>query len=271
MKGLTIFFCGLILTATTVTAGDGTKIRIAGAGGMIPLVTDLAKAYMAEKKDILIEVNQRSIESTGGVMSAAEGKIEIGMSARALKDDEKKLGLHSVEIARTATVVGVNRSVSVREISSDHLCRVFAGRVTDWKDLGGGKGSIVALSRPDRDATKESIRKNVPCYKDLTEPSSVVTIATSPEMTKVLSGRPDTIGFTDSVAVDSSAGAIVPLRLDGVAPTPENVMKGKYKVIKNNFLLVKGQPSGHIKDFIEFVKGPKGSRIIEAHKAVPIK
>jgi phosphate transport system substrate-binding protein len=111
----------------------------------------------------------------------------------------------------------------------------------------------------------------LPCFKTLKEAASVVTIATAPEMTKVLSSRPHSIGFTDSVAVEDSAGAIVPLTLDGVEPSIEQVKNGKYKIIKHNFLVTKGQASGPAKDFIDFVKGPKGSKIIQTHKAVPVK
>jgi phosphate transport system substrate-binding protein len=90
-------------------------------------------------------------------------------------------------------------------------------------------------------------------------------------MGKILSSRPHTIGFTDSVAIDDSAGAIIGLKLDGVAPIPENVRNGKYKIIKDNYLVTKGQPKGAVKSFIDFIKGPKGAKIIEANKAVPVK
>lgn len=272
MKGLRSLCCGVVIMLVSAQgAAAETRIRVAGAGGMISLVTELAKAYMAENKDVLIEVNQKSIESKGGVMSASEGKVEIGMSARPLKEDEKGLGVQAVEISRSATVIGVNRSVALKDISSENLCRIYEGKVTGWQDLGGGKDGILPLTRPDRDATKETVRMYVPCFKELKESSAVVTIATAPEMTKVLSTRAHTIGFTDSVAVDDSAGAIVALKLDGVEPTPEQVKTGKYKIIKHNFLITKGQAAGPAKDFISFIKGPKGAKVIQAHKAVPVK
>lgn len=272
MQGVRNLFCAVvILMLTAHNAFADARIRIAGAGGMISLVTELAKAYMAENKNVVIEVNQNSIESKGGVMSASEGKVEIGMSARPLKDDEKGLGVQAVEIARLATVVGVNRSVALKDISSVDLCRIYEGKVTNWKDLGAGKDPVLALTRPDKDATKETVRMYVPCFKDLNEASWVVTIATAPEMSKILSVRPNTIGFTDSVAVEKAAGAIVPLKLDGVEPLPENVRTGKYKIIKHNFLVTKGQAAGPAKDFIGFIRGPKGAKIIQAHKAVPVK
>ncbi len=258
-----------LLLAGNVFGED--KIRVAGAGGMITLATELAKMYMAENRNVVIEVNQKSIESTGGIMSAAGGQIEIGMSARPLKDDEKGLGLTVIEIARVATVIGVNKSVPLKAITSEQLCRIYAGVSTNWNDLNAGKDNIMPLSRPDRDATKESLRKSLVCFNELKESSSVVVVPTAPEMTKILVNRPGTIGFTDSVAIADSGGAIVGLAIDGVAPTSENVRTGKYRIIKDYFLLTKGEPKGAVKAFIEFVKSPKGARVIEANTAVPVK
>ena len=270
MKKITVsLVMALVLLAGNVFAEE--KIRIAGAGGMITLVTELAKAYMAENKHVVIEVNQKSIESTGGIMSAAEGQIEIGMSARKLKDDEKVRGLTVFEIARVATVIGVNKSVTLKAITSEQLCRIYAGALSNWKDLNGGAENIIPLTRPDRDATKETVRNSLVCFKDLKEAPSVVIVPTSPEMTRLLANRPATIGFTDAIAVDDSGGAIIGLTLDGVAPTADSVRTGKYKIIKNNFLLTKGEPRGAVKGFIDFVKGPKGAKIIEANKAVAIR
>lgn len=263
--------CGMVLAVIVVMAAGtaaAQPIKIAGSGGMIPLVTELAKAYMAENRDVTIEVNQKSIESTGGIMGSAEGRLDIGMSARYLKEDEKSLGLQVVEIARVATVVGVGRGVALSDISSDTLCRVYEGKILNWKELGGPDENILSLTRPDRDATKDSVRKNIPCFRDLRETASVVIVATAPEMAKILSARSNAIGFTDSVAVDDSAGAIHAVKLDGVAPVPDNVRSGKYRVIKNFLLLTKGQPAGPVKGFIDFVRGPKGAKIIEANKAV---
>lgn len=270
MKKITVcMVAALMMIAGTAFAEE--KIRIAGSGSMISLLNELAKAYAAENKSVVFDINQKSIESTGGVQTAAAGQVEIGLASRALKDDEKSL-VHAVEISRVATVIGVNKSVTLKGITSEQLCRIYAGSATNWKDLGGGAaGDIVPLTRPDRDATKDTVRKSIACFKDLKESPSVVIVPTAPEMTKMLSNRPATIGFTDSVAVDDAGGAIISLTLDGVAPTSENVRTSKYKIIKNNFLLTKGEPKGAVKAFIDFVKGPKGAKIIEANKAVPVK
>ena len=259
----------LVLFAGTAFAEE--KIRIAGSGSMIPLLNDLAKTYMAENKNVVIEINQKSIESTGGVQSAAAGQIEIGMASRALKDDEKTLGLQAIEISRVAAAIGVNKSVTVREISSENLCKVYSGAIATWKDLGGTAERITPLTRPESDAAKVVLRAGITCFRNLKESSSVVVVPTAPEMNKLLSNRPGSIGITDATAVDDSGGAIIALKLDGVAPTSDNVKSGKYKIIKDNYLVTKGEPAGAVKAFIAFIRGPKGAKIIESNQAVPFK
>ncbi|MBI5076368.1 MAG: substrate-binding domain-containing protein [Nitrospirae bacterium] len=270
MNKIAVFMAtALLMVAGSASAGE--KITVAGAGGMISLVTELAKAYMAEHRDTVIEVNQKSLESKGGIMSAADGKVAIGMASRPLKDEEKKLGISAVEIARVANVLGVNKSISLADITSENVCKIYSGRAVKWSEVGGPAEPIMALTRQDADATKEVVRKHIACFRDLKEPASVVMVSTHAEMNKILSTRPFTIGFTDTMAVEDSAGAIVSLKLDGVAPTSENVRNGKYKMIKNMNLVVKGEPRGEAKAFIDFVKGPKGTKIIEANKAVAVK
>jgi phosphate transport system substrate-binding protein len=258
-----------IMTAGSAFAGE--KITIAGAGGMITLVTELAKTYMAAHKDTVIEVNQKSIESKGGIMSAADGKVDIGMSARLLKDDEKILGIRTIEIARVANVIGVNKSVPITDITSENVCKIYSGKATKWSDLGGPAEAIMVLSKSDNDATKEVVRKHIDCFQYLKEPASVMMVPTHPEMSKILTNRPYSIGLTDAIAVDDSAGTIVPLKLDGVSPSSENVRNGKYRMIKHMCFVVKGEPKGEAKAFIDFVKGPQGAKIIEANKAVAVK
>lgn len=268
---LLVVLAGLIVfTSGHVAAAEKEKMRVAGSGGMIPLVTELARAYMAEHSDTVIAVSQSSIQSAGGIMGAARGELEIGMANRPLKEDEQALGLETTDIARVGVVVGVNKNLPIREISSENLCKVYEGKIKAWSELGGGEGTVVALTKSEKDATKETIRKNITCFRNLKEAATVLLVPTSPQTAKTLSNS-KAIGFTDTVDVDASNGAIVGLKLDGVAPTVENIRSGKYKVVQVYRLITKGKPAGAAKGFIDFIRGPKGRKLIEANSAVALK
>lgn len=269
--GLLVFlFAFVVSTAGSVAAAEKGKIRVGGSGGMIPLVTELAKVYMSEHSDIAIAVSQSSIQSAGGIMGAAKGELEIGMANRPLKEDELSLGLETAEIARVGVVVGLNKNIAIKDISSENLCKVYEGKIKKWSELGGGEGMVVALSKSEKDATKETIRKNIACFRNLKEAETIVVVPTSPQTAKALTNS-KAMGFTDTVDVDASNGAIVALKLDGVEPSIENIRSGKYKVVQIYRLVTKGKPSGAVKGFIDFIKGPKGRKIIEAGGAIPVK
>ena len=268
MKRATLFVVLLICVSLNVSFG-AEVIKVAGSGGMIPLATELAKSYFAENKNVTILVKPQSIQSGGGIKGVADGELGIGMANRPLKEEEKGLGVEVVEIARTGVIIGVNKQVPLNAISSKDLCRMYEGNMVNWSEVGGGSGLIVALTKPETDATKETIRKYIPCFKNLKEPEKIAVIKSSVDMAKGLANA-KSIGFTDAVSVDASQGAVKSLKLDGIAPSLENIRSGAYKLIQSYTLVTKGKPTGSIKDFIEFVKGPKGKKIIEAMGAVPV-
>ncbi len=270
MKTFRLYIILTVILIPTILLG-ADEIRVAGSGGMIPLVTDLAKAYMDEHPDDIIDVMQRSIESTGGIRGTAAGKIDLGTSARPLKGKEQGLGLEVFEIARVASVIGVNaKSVKVDNITSNKLCSVYKGNISSWASLGGSNSKIIVFTRPDGDSTKKVVRKGIPCFKSLTESKNVVVMPKSNDMYNAIMNNQNSIGLTDMVAVGKSRGRIGVLKLDGLEPSGKNVASGKWKLIKRFHVLSKGQPEGLAKKFIDFIKSDKGARIIEENNAVPV-
>ncbi len=245
-------------------------VKIAGSGGMIPLVTELAKSFMAENQGAVVMVNQQSIQSAGGIQGAANGELGIGMANRPLKDEEKVLGLEVIEIANARVIIGVNKSISLDNLSSEDLCKIYEGKITTWDELKSGSGPIVALTKPETDATKETIRKAIPCFKNLKESEKIITIKTSVDMADALA-KAKAIGLTDNVSIVASRGAIKAVSLDGIAPSLDNVKAGKYKLVQAYRLVTKGKPAGAVKDFIEFVKGPKGKKIMDSMNVIAAK
>lgn len=246
-------------------------IQIAGSGGMIPLMTDLASAYMQEHPGEKVDVNQTSIESTGGIQSAAAGRVAIGISARALKPAESSLGVSQLEIARVPLAVGVNDSVKVETLSAQQVCDIFTGKLTSWKAVGGADAPIQAFTRPDADSTKGVVRMGIDCFTDLKEAPTVIIMPKAPDMLKALTSTPNSIGFLDIIGVAESAGRIKAIKFNGIAPTDDNVKAGRYRLVKNYHLITKGAPTGLAKRFIDFILSDKGAAIIKASHALPVR
>ncbi len=269
---MSLFFSMLFILSIASVSMATEPVKIAGSGGMITLVTELAEAYMKKHPDVVIQVKQKSIEAKGGIMGTYKGILDIGMAARNLKDSEKKFGLKVIEIARVATVVGVNaESVPIDGITSQQLCDIYRGKITNWSELGGPDAPIKVFTRPDPDSTKVSVRKGIPCFKNLKEADGVVVMPKSKDMFIALMKNSYSIGFTDSVAVLKSKGKIKALKLDGITPGPESVASGKWPIVKHFNLLLGKKRNKTIDDFIRFIKSPEGSKIIRKNNAVPVK
>jgi phosphate transport system substrate-binding protein len=268
--GVFLLVLGFILMVS-LPAMAGT-LKVAGSGGMISLVTELADAYMKKHPETRIEVKQKSIEAKGGILGAASGRLDIGMAARNLKKSEKDLGLEVHEIARVALVIGVNAETvkAPAGITSRQLCDIYEGKITNWKEIGGADVPIKPLTRPDADSTKVTVRKSIPCFSELKEVSTVVVMPKSKDMFRALSRTPNAIGLTDLVAVFRSRGKIRPLQLDGISPSADAVAKGKWPVVKHMNLILGKKRSREAYDFIRFIRSPEGRKIIEKNQAVPV-
>lgn len=247
-------------------------IKVAGSGGMISTLTELARAFMEKNPGDTIDVWRESIEAKGGIMGAYEGKIDIGMSARHLSPDEVTLGLVPIEIARVAAVIAVNaETVKIAGLKSDQACAIFSGQVKNWKEVGGPDAPVKVFSRPEADSTKLAVRKGIRCFATLAELPTVIIMPKAQDMYSALMNNSHAVGMVDAAAIVDYKGKIRGLTLDGLDATEENVKAGKWPILKHYVLVTKGEPKGLAKRFLDFVRGPEGVRVIMKHKAVPVR
>lgn len=246
-------------------------IKIAGSGGMIPLVSELAQAYMKRNPADSVEVNKTSLGLYGGILAVKDNAVDIGMAAKRLNKEMKTLPVRAYEIARVAVEFGVNSVVDVSAISSRQLCDIYADKIVNWKELGGRDARIVLLSRPDSDATYLAVKDGLGCFATIKPSERTHVEVSSKEMYDGLSTIAYSIGMVDAVAIAESGGRIKPLALDGKRPTVETVKNGQWPMVKEfNLVLGKKRTPG-IKRFLRFVQSPQGQKIIKKGDAVPSK
>jgi phosphate transport system substrate-binding protein len=208
----------------------------------------------------------------GGILGAYKGDLDIGMSARLLEDDEKKLGLEVYEFARTATVVTINTEVlKIDSIKSQQLCNVYEGKIKNWSALGGPDALIMSFTRPDVDATKVSVRNGLPCFAELKESPDALIMGKHKDMNNALMKNPYSIGFSDIESIELSNGKLKALKLDGMTATVELVSSGKWPLVKHFILVIGKKKNETAKKFIQFIKTPAGQEIIKKNSAVPVK
>ncbi|MBI5194981.1 MAG: substrate-binding domain-containing protein [Nitrospirae bacterium] len=267
-----LFISVLFIIMLSFTVSWAEPVKIAGSGGMIKLVTELAKAYMGKNQGDVIEVKQESIEAKGGIMGAYKGDLDIGMAAQQLDNGQKKWGLKVFHIASTATVVTINTEVlKIDGIKSQQVCNIYEGKIKNWSALGGPDVQIMPFTRPDPDSTKVSVRNGIPCFADLIEIPEVLIMAKHKDMNNALMKNPYAIGFSDLESIEMSNGKLKALKLDGIAPSVDTVISGTWHIIKPFMLVTGKKQSATAEKFIQFIKTPAAQEIIKNNSAVPMK
>ena len=205
--------------------------------------------------------------SGSGITAVAEGRCDIGLSSRALKDDEKANGLTETIVALDGIAVIVNPANAVSDLSVENIAKIYTGEITNWKDLGGADAEIVVIGREAGSGTRdgfESITSTKEACKyrqELTSTGDVIT---------TVANNPNAIGYASLAALQDSVKA---LTVGGVAPSEATVKDGSY-VIQRPFVLVTktGTPLSEVaQKFFDFATSAQANDLISKAGAVPVK
>ena len=262
-----IAVAALVMAATAASAQ--TTLKVDGSTGAMPLVAALAKAYEAKVPNLKVEIG-KGLGTKARIDALNAGSIDIAVASHGLKTDELvKQGMIFDEIARTPVVFGVNSSVPVTNLSQAQVCAIYSGNLQNWKEVGGTDLAVAGRTRPDSEVDAEVARDGIACLKTLKMPEAVKIMQRGGDMANELAVTMGAIGMTTTTVAEQSAGKIKALSLDGVAPTETNVSAGTYRLVREVFLVVKGDASPAVKAFLVFVKSADGSKVIKANGAIP--
>lgn len=254
-----------------VTAADirpGTLV-FAGAGSNVPIILLLAEAFGRTRPDVNIHV-PASIGSTGGIRAVADRAIAVALIARPLREQERGMGLTVVPYARTAQAIAVHPSVADEEITFDEIVQIYRGKKTRWRD---GR-EIVVLTREPGDSMTELMERHVPGFKEAYAESWQTrrwkVLYTDQDMNRWLANTPHGIGFSDMGQITGGRLPLKVLKLNGVLPTPESVLSGRYPLVKTQAFVFRpdGLPAG-ARAFMDFVRSREGERILRTNGYVP--
>ncbi|MFM9846782.1 MAG: substrate-binding domain-containing protein [Hyphomicrobiaceae bacterium] len=262
-----IAVAALVMAATAASAQ--TTLKVDGSTGAMPLVAALANAYEAKIPNLKVEIG-KGLGTKARIDALNAGSIDIAVASHGLKTDELvKQGITFDEIARTPVVFGVNSSVPVTNLSQAQICAIYSGNLQNWKEAGGIDLAIAARTRPDTEVDAEVARDGIACLKTLKMPEAVKVMQRGGDMANELAATVGAIGMTTTTVAEQSGGKIKALSLDGVAPTEANVSAGAYRLVREVFLVVKGDASPAVKAFLAFVKSADGAKVIKANGAIP--
>lgn len=236
------------------------KIQIAGSTSVQPLSEELAKAFMAKKPNVRIDIAGGG--SGAGIKAATDGTADIGASSRELKAEEKKV--KEFVIALDGIAVVVHKDNKVDDLKKDDIKKIFLGEITDWSKVGGDNGPIHVITRESGSGTRGAFEEIVLGKDAAGQQLTVfdkanVQNSTGAIRTAVASDK-NAIGFISLGSLDSSVKAV---KFDGVEATIANVKANTYKLSRPFLYMTKQEPAGEVKAFIDWVLSTEGQEIVK--------
>lgn len=253
------------LTPIASTQADAATqtITLSGSTSISPLAQQLAKQYAKEVKGV--KINFTNITGSGsGISDAMNGKVDIGMSSRALKADEAAV-LKSNVICNDGIAIVVNKSNPVSDIKPDQLYDLYAGKITNWKAINTSYDKAVAVyGRESGSGTRgcfEDVLKN-DYAKDIAKNYGKLAaeIASTGAMQTSVKSNPGAIGYMSLGDLDETQ--VKAVKFNGVVANKENVANGTYKMSRPFVLATKGEPTGATAEFINWIKTSSNAKKI---------
>ena len=235
-----------------------------GSTSMEKVIMSLGESFQAENKGITVGYNPTG--SGSGITAVSEGRCDIGLASRALKDDEKAAGLKETVLALDGIAIIVNPENKVSDLTVEQIAKIYTGEITNWKDVGGGDAEIVLIGREAGSGTRdgfESItgtKDSCKYRQELTSTGDVIT---------TVAGNPNAIGYASLASIKDTVKAI---SVNGVAPSEATVSDGSYEVQRPFILVTKEgvELSKAAQLFFDYATGKDAADIISAAGAVPV-
>ncbi len=253
-------------TGTETPAALSGSVSTNGSTSMEKVIGILSEQFMADNSGVSVTYDPTG--SGAGIEAASNGSADIGLSSRALKDEEIAGGLTGTTVALDGIAVIVNAGSKVEDLSVEQIAQIFTGEITDWSEVGGEAGAISCIGREAGSGTRdgfESITNTRDACKldqELTSTGGVI---------EAVAGNPNAIGYASLSAVEGK-DTIKALTVGGVACTEETVLDGSY-AIQRPFVLVTrtGEAlSPAAQAFFDFATSSAANDLIKSAGAVPV-
>ncbi len=251
---------GALMTLTAVfAAGCGANkeekaasqevsgtVTAAGSTALLPLLKPGQEEF--QKKFSKVTVNISGGGSFTGQNQVAAGAVNIGNSDVALQDTLKDKGLVEYKLVGIPFVFIANPDVNVDNLTQQQAVDIFSGKITNWKDVGGKDQKITIIHRAKSSGSRSTIEQVV--LKGASFTDNAVIQDSNGAVRAAIASTPGAIGYVDAAYVDQSIKAI---SYNGVKYSIDNVANGTYPVYSFGRMYTKGEATGAVKAFIDYV------------------
>lgn len=268
MKKIVTFITIFTLALTAMTGcgkADSGTVSTDGSTSMEKVIGALGESFEENNSGVTFTYNPTG--SGSGITAVSEGRCDIGLSSRNLKEEEKAQGLAETILALDGIAVIVNPDNPINDLDLETIGRIYKGEITNWRDIGGDDEEIVLIGREAGSGTRDGFEsitgtEDACIYRqELTSTGDVIT---------TVAGNPAAIGYASLASVKETVKA---LSVGGIIPSEETVKDGSY-VIQRPFVLVTKNDtklSETAQKFFDYITSPDANDIISSAGAVPVK
>jgi len=244
-------------------------VRVGGTGSAVAAMARLGDAAATEDPGIRVQVLP-SLGSTGAIRAVSDGALDVGVSGRTLREEERARGLASREVARTPFVFAVGPRVTVSGLTTEELVAIYHGKRGAWPD--GLR--IRPVLRPRSDADTDLLRSISPEVAVAVDAAAarpgMLVAVTNTECNEMVARSPGAIGPTTLLQVRAEHHPVRPLPWNGVEPTLENLASGRYRLGKSIHVIYRTPGSDGVRRFLAFLGSPRGRQLLRDLGALPL-
>lgn len=258
MKKIFSVIIAAIMVCTTLVGCSKTEtstVTTDGSTSMEKVIGVLGEAFEADSG---ITVTYNPTGSGSGIKAVSEGRCDIGLSSRDLKDEEKAEGLTATILAYDGIAIIVNPDNPVTDLDTETIAQIYKGEITNWKDIGGSDAEIVLIGREAGSGTRDGF-ESITGTEDLCKYRQELT--STGDVITAVSQNSRAIGYASLASVKDSVKA---LKVGGVAPSEATVKDSSY-VIQRPFVLVTKTDtklSDAAQKFFDYITSPDAAEII---------
>ena len=249
-------------SGTSQTSQQST-VSTDGSTSMEKVIGYLSESYMEDNKNVKVTYNPTG--SGAGIQAASEGRCDIGLSSRDLKDDEKQTLTQTV-VAIDGIAIIVNPQNKAEDLTVEQIGKIYTGEITNWKEVGGEDHPIVLIGREAASGTRDGF-ESITKTKDKCKYTQELT--STGDVIQTVSGNENAIGYASLASVKDSVKV---LKVEGVTPSKDTIQNGSYKIQRDFVLVTKkdGKLSDEAQKFFDFATSAQADDLIEKAGAIPV-
>ena len=261
--------CGGADTNTASDTNTGNEalsgtVATDGSTSMEKVIGFLSEAYMEENTGVKVTYNPTG--SGSGIQAVSEGRCDIGLASRDLKDEEAT-DLVGTVVAIDGIAMIINNENTVTDLTIEQIASIYKGEITNWSEVGGNDGPIVCIGREAASGTRDGF-ESITDTEDACKYSQELT--STGDVVQTVSSNPNAIGYASLASVKDTVKLV---SVEGVTPSNETIQNGAYKIQRNFVLVTKKNEelSPVAQNFFDFATSSAADDLIIEAGAVPVK